>query len=82
MEAPPSALRLNALPVTPLEQVLGSCLEALGAEHLEAEGVGEPVGRVERCADASASWTCWREALADSTCPRPARPGRVTAQGD
>src|SRR5215510_2229065 len=42
---------LHALPVTPLEQVLGSCLEALGAEHLEAEGVGEPVGRVERGAD-------------------------------
>jgi hypothetical protein len=34
--------------VTPLEQVLGSCLEALGAEQFEAEGVGEPVGRVER----------------------------------
>ena len=39
------------LPVTPLEQVPGSCLEALGAEHLEAEGVGEPAGRVERGAD-------------------------------
>jgi hypothetical protein len=30
------------LPVTPFEQVLGSCLEALGAEHLEAEGVNAP----------------------------------------
>src|SRR5580704_1880915 len=39
------------LSVTPLEQVLGSCLEALGAEQFEAEGVGEPVGRVERGAD-------------------------------
>jgi hypothetical protein len=37
--------------VTPLEQVLGSCLEALGAEQFKAEGVGEPVGRVERRAD-------------------------------
>jgi hypothetical protein len=42
---------LHALSVTALEQVLGSCLEALGAEHLEAESVGEPVGRVERGAD-------------------------------
>jgi hypothetical protein len=50
-EAPAAPVKLNALPVTPLEQVLGSCLEALGAEHLEAEGVGEPVGRVERDAD-------------------------------
>src|SRR5262245_11739257 len=41
----------NALPVAPLEQVPGSCLEALRAEHLEAEGVGEPTGRVERDAD-------------------------------
>src|SRR5262245_22886124 len=42
---------LHALPVTPLDQVLGSCLEALGAEHLEAERVGEPVGGVECGAD-------------------------------
>lgn len=42
---------LHALSVTALEQVLGSCLEALRAEHLEAEGVGKPVGRVERDAD-------------------------------
>ena len=41
----------HALPVTALEQVLGSCLEVLGTEHLEAEGVGEPVGRVDRDAD-------------------------------
>jgi hypothetical protein len=40
-----------ALAVTPLEQVLRSRLEAFRAEHLEAEGVGEPVGRVERSAD-------------------------------
>jgi hypothetical protein len=33
------------------EQVLGSCLEALGAEQFEAEGVSEAVGRVERGAD-------------------------------
>jgi hypothetical protein len=51
MEAPAAPVKLNALPVTPLEQVLGSCVEALGAEHLEAEGVGEPVRRVERGAD-------------------------------
>jgi hypothetical protein len=42
---------LSGLPVTPLEQVPGTCLEALGAEHLEAEGVGEPAGGVERRAD-------------------------------
>lgn len=40
-----------ALSVTALEQVLGSSLEALGGEHFEAEGVGQPVGRVERGAD-------------------------------
>ena len=51
MEAPAAPARLNALPVTPLEQVLCSCLEALGAEQFEAEGIGEPVGRVERGAD-------------------------------
>jgi hypothetical protein len=42
---------LHALSVTALEQILGSCLEAVGAEHFEAEGVAEPVGRVERDAD-------------------------------
>jgi len=51
MQAPAAPATLSALPVTPLEQVPGSCLEALGAEHLEAEGVGEPVGRAERGAD-------------------------------
>jgi len=44
-------LQGTALSVTALEQVLGSCRKGLGAEHLEAEGVGEPVGRVERGAD-------------------------------
>jgi hypothetical protein len=39
------------LSVAALEQVLGSCREALGAEHLEAERVGEPVGGIERGAD-------------------------------
>ncbi|MEU4287288.1 hypothetical protein AB0E63_03625 [Kribbella sp. NPDC026596] len=34
-----------------LEQVFGSCLEVLGAEHLEAEGVGESAGCVEGGAD-------------------------------
>lgn len=34
------ALGQYALPVTPLEQVFRSCLEAFGAEHLETEGVG------------------------------------------
>ena len=43
--------RTRALSVTALEQVLGSRLEAFGAEYLEAEGVGEPVGGVERDAD-------------------------------
>ena len=51
MKAPAAPVKLNALPVTPLEQVLGSCLKTLRAEHLEAEGVGEPAGRVERGAD-------------------------------
>src|SRR5215467_9737304 len=41
----------HVLPVTPPEQVLGSCFETLRAEHLETEGVGEPVGRIERGAD-------------------------------
>ena len=48
---PASGESLYALPVTPLEQVLGSCLEALGAQHRKAERVGEPVGGVERGAD-------------------------------
>ena len=48
---PPCLTAAAVLSVTPLEQVLGSCLEALGAEQFEAEGVGEPVGRVERGAD-------------------------------
>jgi hypothetical protein len=43
--------RRGALSVAALEQVLGSCREALGAEHLEAERVGEPVGGIERGAD-------------------------------
>lgn len=46
-----SGLGLHALAVTPLKQEFGSRLEALGAEHLEAKGVGEPVGRIERGAD-------------------------------
>ena len=46
-----SRLALRRLPVTPLEQVLGSCLEAFGAEQFEPEGVGEPVGGVEGGAD-------------------------------
>jgi hypothetical protein len=41
----------EVLAVTPLEQVLRSCLEALEAEHLESEGAGEPIGHVERGAD-------------------------------
>ncbi len=41
MERPAAPVKLNALLVTPLEQVLGSCLEVLSAEHLEAEGVGD-----------------------------------------
>jgi hypothetical protein len=41
----------HALSVTAPKQVLGSRLKALGAEQLEAEGVGEPAGGVERGAD-------------------------------
>ena len=40
--------RADDLAVTALEQVPGACLEAQLSEQLEAEGVGEPVGRVER----------------------------------
>jgi hypothetical protein len=39
------------LSVTALEQIFGACLKALRAQQFEAEGVGEPVGRVERGAD-------------------------------
>lgn len=46
---------LSVLPVTPLEQVPGTCLEPLGAEHLEAEGVGEPVVVLNAAQTASAS---------------------------
>jgi hypothetical protein len=53
--------------VTPLEQVLRCCLEAFGAEHFEAEGVGEPVGLLNATQTASASSTCCRETRADST---------------
>jgi hypothetical protein len=42
---------MSSLSVTPLEQVLGSRLVALGAEQFEAESVGKPVGRVERGTD-------------------------------
>ena len=81
-QAPAAQVKLNALPVTPLEQVLGSCLETLGAEHLEAEHVGEPVGRVERRhRPPAASSTCRRETPADSTCrmsSAPTFPSRVS----
>src|SRR5215472_3305542 len=47
----PACVTARVLPVTALEQEPGSRLVALGAEQLEAQGVGKPVGRVERGAD-------------------------------
>jgi hypothetical protein len=41
----------SGLPVTPLQQVFGSRLEAFGAGQFEAEGVIEPVSDVEDGAD-------------------------------
>src|ERR1700761_8090996 len=41
LRAGPDPHSAPGLPVTPLEQVLGACLVALGAQELEAEGVAE-----------------------------------------
>ena len=66
------------LSVTPLEQVLGSCLEALGAEQLETEGVGEPAGRVERGRPERGGMRCltsWTSPLTSTTMTVAARSG-------